>query len=202
MNTKAQLFEALVEQVGGKNWFLVEELGDTLETKRYQGHLSVLGYRVPVYLYINNSLFSVVRVVLSQAPLKGNVLKSVWEHLNTLNKTYTANKYYIGEDRNVFLDITLPAQDNDFDPNMILHILQEFLPAHLEQELPAIVSVLGEKTAEELVAEAEAAAKAETADKAAKAEAPAKTTAKASKPASTKKASPKKGAAKRKGAKK
>ena len=34
MNTKAQLFEALVEQVGGKNWFLVEELGDTLETKR------------------------------------------------------------------------------------------------------------------------------------------------------------------------
>lgn len=144
MSQKVKAFDEAIAQAGGQKWFEVTSLGDANETVCYEGHVDILGLTVPVYVYLSDHTASLVRVVLNQAPLKGTIRKVVYECINHLNETYGIGKYWIGSDKNVYMDISLPTRVESFDPYFMISLMVEFLPHHLEEVLPVLAEKLGE----------------------------------------------------------
>lgn len=61
-------------------------------------------------------------------------------YLNELNGKFKIFKYYLGEDDNVvYMDISLPASKETFDPNLLVGLLLEVLEPHIKEYYPSIL---------------------------------------------------------------
>lgn len=105
MNHKAEKFDLLVADLekGGNGWFLKEELTDDLNTVVYHGRLDVHENSLPVFIVMDDSAFSYVRVAITTTSVAKDMIPSVLEELNTLNQEYKVSKYYVSnEDGNIY----------------------------------------------------------------------------------------------------
>ena len=78
MNSKAEKFDVLVadiEQTGNK-WFTKEVIeGDEYGTVVYHGRLEIHGNSLPVFIVLDNSVFSYIRVAITTTSITAAAIK-------------------------------------------------------------------------------------------------------------------------------
>ena len=140
MNSKAEKFDVLVadiEQTGNK-WFTKEVIeGDEYGTVVYHGRLEIHGNSLPVFIVLDNSVFSYIRVAIT--------IKKLLPKLNELNQQYKVTKYYVNdEDSNIYADISVPTTDDTFEPAVLVNLMLEVIKPHLDEVHPDLLKIVGQ----------------------------------------------------------
>ena len=156
MNSKAQAFVETLKTYKVENWFEVEEYHDDFDSVVFRGFIDAVGYRVPTFVILDTSIFSMIRLVLSQEEVRDEKRVEVLDYINQLNEDFKLCKYYINSaDNKLYLDVCVPALDEQFNPTFLLRIMTDLLQDHLNQHMELLVRTMGGLTAEELAAVSE-----------------------------------------------
>ena len=78
MNVKAEKFDVLVADIekSGNKWFTKDVIeGDEYNTVVYHGRLEIHGNSLPVFIVLDDSVFSYIRVAVQQRVLPMQPLK-------------------------------------------------------------------------------------------------------------------------------
>ena len=146
MNKKAEKFDLLVADLnkGGNTWFTKEELTDDLNTVVYPGRLDVHEHSLPVFIVVDDSAFTYVRIAITTTSIDKKVIPAVLKELNTLNQDYKISKYYVSnEDNNIYMDVSIPCLNEQFDPTVVVNLMLEVIQPHLDTVHKDILKVAG-----------------------------------------------------------
>lgn len=139
-NEKAKTFQQFLES-NQITCFAVQEVTDEAHTVIFRTQLEVGGQQLPVMLITGDSLYTLLRVRVAVAAVKGANGPTLLEYVNTLNRTYKAFKYYLSETNDLILDSCLPAVPEQFEPQLISLSLDIIL-RHLTEEHPALMRTI------------------------------------------------------------
>ena len=139
---KAEKFDKFMQEreVGG---FHKEEYDDQFRTVVYYSGLQTAGQQQFVQVQLNDSIYGMIKVLLGRKVVNENNEKELLKYLNQLNHRFGAFKYVITPDGNLELDCSLVANDETFDPEVIIVMLLNVIQPHLESELLRLPAVVG-----------------------------------------------------------
>lgn len=144
MNEKAKKFEAHVEELKkqGFDWFQKEELQDEYNTVVFHGHVTIKDTNLPVFIVLDNTALSFVRVGITPNAVDKRYKNRLFQELNSLNAKYKVSKYYLNEDDNyVYMDMSIPVLDDDFEPTLVTNMLLNIVEPHLQEVWESIIKV-------------------------------------------------------------
>ncbi len=139
---KAEKFDAFMREreVGG---FQKEEYDDQFRTVIYFSGLQAAGQQQFVQVVLNDSIYGMIKVLVGHKAVNEENQARVLEYINQLNQRFGAFKYIITQDGNLELDCSLIANDETFDPEVIIVMLLNVIQPHLESELLRLPAVTG-----------------------------------------------------------
>ena len=148
MNKKAEKFDVLaadIEKTGNK-WFTKDVIqGDEYNTVVYHGRLDIHGNSLPVFIVLDNSVFSYIRVAITTMSITEAAIKKVLPKLNELNQQYKVTKYYVNdEDSNIYTDISVPSTEEAFESAVLVNLMLEVIKPHLDEVHPDILKIVGQ----------------------------------------------------------
>ena len=139
---KAEKFDAFMKEreVGG---FHKEAYDDQFRTVVYFSGMQTAGQQQYVQVLLNDSIYGMIKVLIGHKVVNGQNRAKVLEYLNQLNNRFGAFKYIVTPDGNLELDCSLVANDETFDPEVIVVMLLNVIQPHLESELLRLPAVVG-----------------------------------------------------------
>ncbi|MBQ9284601.1 MAG: hypothetical protein IJ216_06080 [Acidaminococcaceae bacterium] len=139
---KAEKFDAFMKEreVSG---FHKEEYDDQFRTVVYFSGLQTAGQQQFVQVQLNDSIYGMIKVLVGHKVINEQNQVDVLKYINQLNHRFGAFKYVITPDGNLELDCSLIANDETFDPEVILVMLLNVIQPHLESELLRLPAVVG-----------------------------------------------------------
>ena len=139
---KAEKFDAFIKEreVGG---FHKEAYDDQFRTVVYFSGLQTAGQQQFVQVVLNDSIYGMIKVLVGHKVVNEKNREKVLEYLNQLNNRFGAFKYIVTQDGNLELDCSLVANDETFDPEVIIVMLLNVIQPHLESELLRLPAVVG-----------------------------------------------------------
>lgn len=148
MNKKAEKFDVLAADIekAGNKWFTKDVIkGDEYNTVVYHGRLDIHGNSLPVFIVLDNSVFSYIRVAITTMSITEAAIKKVFPKLNELNQQYKVTKYYVNdEDSNIYTDISVPSTEETFEPAVLVNLMLEVIKPHLDEVHPDILKIVGQ----------------------------------------------------------
>ena len=143
MNVKAEKFDVLVADIekSGNKWFTK----DVIEGDEYHGRLEIHGNSLPVFIVLDDSVFSYIRVAVTTTSITEAAIKKVLPKLNELNQQFKVTKYYVNdEDSNIYTDISVPSTAETFEPAVLVNLMLEVIKPHLDEVHPEILKIVGQ----------------------------------------------------------
>ncbi|MBQ9634978.1 MAG: hypothetical protein IJV12_02055 [Acidaminococcaceae bacterium] len=139
---KAEKFDAFMKEreVSG---FHKEEYDDQFRTVVYFSGLQTAGQQQFVQVQLNDSIYGMIKVLVGHKVVNEQNQVDVLKYINQLNHRFGAFKYVVTPDGNLELDCSLIANDETFDPEVILVMLLNVIQPHLESELLRLPAVVG-----------------------------------------------------------
>ena len=139
---KAEKFDAFIKEreVGG---FHKEAYDDQFRTVVYFSGLQTAGQQQFVQVVLNDSIYGMIKVLVGHKVVNEKNREKVLEYLNQLNNRFGAFKYIVTQDGNLELDCSLVANDETFDPEVIIVMLLNVIQPHLESELLRLPAIVG-----------------------------------------------------------
>ena len=139
---KAEKFDAFMKEreVSG---FHKEEYDDQFRTVVYFSGLQTAGQQQFVQVQLNDSIYGMIKVLVGHKVVNEQNRVQVLDYLNQLNSRFGAFKYIVTPDGNLELDCSLVANDENFDPELIVVMLLNVIQPHLESELLRLPAVVG-----------------------------------------------------------
>ena len=131
MNRKAEIFDAMLKE-NKIEAFRREELTDEFHRVLYRSNMEIEGQMLPVLLILDDSIYTIVRIVVAAKVVKEENKTRVEAHLAGLNQHYKIFKYYTTEDGNIVLDCCIPSTNVHFDPELVRTVLDVVLQ-HLQE---------------------------------------------------------------------
>ena len=92
MNRKAEIFDAMLKE-NKIEAFRTEELTDEFHTVLYRSNMEIEGQMLPVLLILDDSIYTIVRIVVAAKVVKEENKTRVEAHLAGLNQHYKIFKY-------------------------------------------------------------------------------------------------------------
>ena len=156
MNKKAEKFDAFLQE-NKVPWFTKDERKDEFDSVVFSGRLEAASQQFPVFVILDDSVFSLVRTIVTTAPVAPEHRADVALYLSDLNIKFKIFKYYIGEDVGaVYLDISFPSTDDEFNPGLLLQLLGQVLLPHVEEFYPQLMETVWGRKEEDAKEEAKA----------------------------------------------
>ena len=139
---KAEKFDKFMKEreVSG---FHKEEYDDQFRTVVYFSGLQTAGQQQFVQVVLNDSIYGMIKVLIGHKVVNAENQAKVLEYVNQLNNRFGAFKYIVTQDGNLELDCSLVANDETFDPEVIVVMLLNVIQPHLESELLRLPAVVG-----------------------------------------------------------
>ena len=139
---KAEKFDAFMKEreVGG---FHKEAYDDQFRTVVYFSGMQTAGQQQFIQVVLNDSIYGMIKVLVGHKVVNKQNEAKVLEYLNQLNNRFGAFKYIVTPDGNLELDCSLVANDETFDPEVIMVMLLHVIQPHLESELLRLPAVVG-----------------------------------------------------------
>lgn len=118
INAKAEQFREFIMQ-NNMNFFGAEEKKDELNTVIFRTELDLNGQRLPLLLFTDDSIYTVIKIRIIPCVTKEKSKEKLLVYINKMNASYKIFKYYITEEGDTVLDISLPCSKDFFDPRMV-----------------------------------------------------------------------------------
>ncbi len=112
------------------NTFSADETNDELHTTIFRSNLVIENQQLPIGIFVDDSIYLVVRVQVATGVIRKNNEAQIIEHLNELNRSFKVFKYFVDQDGAIFLDSCIPTADAYFDPQMV-DVLIDVILQHL-----------------------------------------------------------------------
>lgn len=120
---KAKRLIAFYEKTS-PNTFIADEINDDFHTTVLRSNIIVEGQQLPTGIFVDDSIYLVVRVQVATGVIRKGNQAQIIEHLNELNRSFKVFKYFVDEEGNLFLDACIPSSDTHFEPEMVDVILR------------------------------------------------------------------------------
>ena len=139
---KAEKFDKFMQEreVSG---FHKEVYDDQFRTVVYFSGLQTAGQQQFVQVVLNDSIYGMIKVLIGHKVVNTENQAKVLEYVNQLNNRFGAFKYIVTPDGNLELDCSLVANDETFDPEVIVVMLLNVIQPHLESELLRLPAGVG-----------------------------------------------------------
>lgn len=137
MSIKAGRFTEFLESNEIK-CFTKEEWDDSLETTVFRSTMEVEGQTLPTIVVLDNSIYSLVRVMVIPKVLSKRSLNTVLEYINELNRKYKVFKYYVTEEGDLCIDACITSTQEEFNPNVAYTVIDVIL-RHLTEEYKVLM---------------------------------------------------------------
>ena len=97
-----------------------------------------------MFIVVDDSAFTYVRIAITTTSIDKKVIPAVLKELNTLNQDYKISKYYVSnEDNNIYMDVSIPCLNEQFDPTVVVNLMLEVIQPHLDTVHKDILKVAG-----------------------------------------------------------
>lgn len=113
--------------------FMMDETDDENQMVIFRTRLPIGDKMIPCAVFLDNSVFSIVRFLLGRDVIKPENKAAILEYLNNVNSVYKSFKFYIDEREDILLDVCVPSRDECFDVEIILGMI-EMTFDHLKEE--------------------------------------------------------------------
>lgn len=140
INRKAEKFRAFILE-NKIDFFGTEEKGDELKTVIFRTELEVSGQRMPLLIFTDESIYTVIKIRVVPYATKDGSKEKIAGHLDALNNSYKAFKYFINADGDIVLDIAMPCDSEFFDPRIVTALIEIALK-HLTEEYAAFMKLV------------------------------------------------------------
>ena len=146
MNKKAEMFKKFYDKNDAKA-FVADELKDeSMHTVVFRSGVEIKGQRLPLLAIIDDSIYTMMRVILESHVVTDNNRQAVHTLLNKNNEEFKVFKFYEHKDSkaangDVILDICLPGTEETFDPAMFDAILRQVVVPYLNDHLLEVMDV-------------------------------------------------------------
>lgn len=146
MNKKAELFKAFYDTNDAKA-FVADELQDeTMHTVVFRSGVEIKGQRLPLLAIVDDSIYTMMRVILGSNVVTDTNRQAVRELLNKSNEEFKIFKFYEHKEANaangdVVLDVCLPSTDEKFDPALFDAVLRQVVVPYLNDHLLEVMDV-------------------------------------------------------------
>lgn len=123
--------------VGGMQFLEADE-----NNKILRSNLLIEGQRLPLFVVINNTVYSYIQVHLTTVtPEKA---EKCYSWLNTLNNNFNMLKYHIAANGNVVVTCSIPSGNDKFDPALVVALIDQ-VKLHLEKVFPELMQKIWQK---------------------------------------------------------
>ncbi len=138
MNEKALKFDEYLTKLD-ITWFEKEERTDEYDTVLYRTFLEIKDKRFPLFVILDKSIFTVVRQIVITGADQVADRAALVEYVNDLNSRYKVFKYYLNEEEGIlYMDMSIPAIGEYFDPEILMYLIGSILLPHMEEILPRL----------------------------------------------------------------
>ncbi len=138
MNEKALKFDEYLTKLD-ITWFEKEERTDEYDTVLYRTFLEIKDKRFPLFVILDKSIFTVVRQIVITGADQVADRAALVEYVNELNSRYKVFKYYLNEEEGIlYMDMSIPAIGEYFDPEILMYLIGSILLPHTEEILPRL----------------------------------------------------------------
>ena len=141
MNQKAEKFEEMLKRLPDDNVFEAREMEENDHLVLFQSSLEAKkDLYVPMGVFIDDSMFTVVRVaVMLNAVNDGNRAR-VRDFLADMNRLYKF-KHYENDEGDILFDASIPADAEHFDPEAVAVVI-DMLWDHLKEQYAELEKVV------------------------------------------------------------
>lgn len=123
--------------------FHKEEYDDQFRTVIYYSGLQAAGQQQFVQVLLNDSIYGMIKVLVGHKAVTEENRNRVLDYINSLNQRLEAFKYVVTQDGNLELNCSLVANEEHFDPELIIIMLLNVIQPHLESEVLRLPAVIG-----------------------------------------------------------
>jgi len=110
MNKKAEAFIKYLEDKSLNDFAWEEVKDDPQNTVIFRSHLVVEGQQLPLIVLLDDSVFGVVRVLVSPKALNEENSAALYKLVNEENKRYKPFKLYLDDAGSLLMDLCLMAE--------------------------------------------------------------------------------------------
>ena len=135
---KKHLEDAKISGVG------IQDFKDDVHSQAFRSNLPVAGQNLPFMILFDDSVYTIIQVLVAAAIVTKEKKATVCEELNALNDQYRMLKYSVDEAGNVLLTCCIPAGLDHFDAPLVVAILNQ-IQGHLNAVYPTIMEKLWKK---------------------------------------------------------
>lgn len=122
MNSKAEQFNAFLEEQKITVFQMEEIEGNELHTVVFRSYLGVEGQQLPTIVIIDDSVFSIIRVQIAPQVLNAENEVKLLKLANAQSAMYKPFKLFFDERGNLMLDVCLVTEEDKFDGNKVYKI--------------------------------------------------------------------------------
>ncbi len=122
-------FEALKAFIENSNVKGIQIADETEEHKIFRSLLNIEGQNLPVFIVLNNSIYSFIQVHLVTIPEEKRA--KCLPFLNELNEKYSMLNYFINSQGNIVLNCNVTTLDNNFEPAIFIALIDQII-LHLQ----------------------------------------------------------------------
>ncbi len=141
--SKSKQFDEYLAK-NGLNWFERIEVPEEeiqYRTVVYRGTLDAVGTQFQVIVVLDDSIYGLLRIVLTPSAIDEASEVPVLRYLNELNHTFKSFKYYLDQDNRIYLDVSLPSTAEEFNPELVVYMTVEVVLPHLKEYYPKLMQV-------------------------------------------------------------
>ena len=141
MNKKAQIFQEYLQEKNITCFQVQEVPNDELNTVVFRSSIEVEGQQLPTLVITDSSIYTMIRVRVSNAALKESNETELLKAIGKLNSHYKIFKYYFAEDGALILDSYLLEKPEELDGDMVYTVL-DIIVKHLLAEYKNIMKAI------------------------------------------------------------
>lgn len=138
LTKKFEALKAFIKQADVKGIQIADE---TDQHKIFRSLLNIEGQNLPVFIVLNNSIYSFIQVHLVTIPEEKRT--KCLPFLNELNEKYTMLNYLINSQGNIVLNCNVTALDNNFEPAIFITLIDQII-LHLQDNYSALMKKVWE----------------------------------------------------------
>ena len=97
--------------------------------------------RLPIIVILDKSIYGIVCLLVAQSAKKKNNEKALEELMNKFNKQYKAFKYYLDDEGNLVLDLSILCPEEKVSGPMIYALFQS-VEEHLKTAYPQWMKII------------------------------------------------------------
>lgn len=122
MNSKAEQFNAFLEEQQIKVFQMEEIEGNEQHTVVFRSFLGVEGQQLPTIVIIDDSIFSIIRVQIAPLALQEDNTADLMKLVNAQNAMYKPFKLFFDERGDLMLDVCLVTDRDKLDGNEVYQL--------------------------------------------------------------------------------